>query len=583
MSSAPKVLHDHQLYARLLGYVKPYRLAFAGTLLAMAIGGAVEGSFIWFLRYMLETLFSPGNEGYAAIVAIGIVIVFLIIGISHFISGYGMQWVGNKIILDFRNQMFQRLIRMPVPYFDETTIGTLMSKVTTDVIGLQDAVTTALNAAVRGGFTLVTVLGSMFVLNWKLTLITFASVPILGYIIKAFGRRLRQINHEGQRANAGITDVLEESIRGQKVIKIFGGETYEGKRFGDAANRIRRINMKQSAAAAASTPFTHLIVSMAIALIVYLAIGNHLGPMSPPDFVAFIVAAAALPTPIKGLAGINERMQKGLAAAESVFALIDAQPEQDSGTIALDRARGHVVFNDVVLQYPNQPIPALDKVSLEIHPGETIALVGPSGGGKTSFINLIPRFFQPTAGTITLDGHGLNDIRLADLRRQVALVSQDVVLFNDTVAANIAYGCNGEAARDAVAEAARAANCLDFINALPNGLDTVIGDNGMRLSGGQRQRLAIARALFKNAPILLLDEATSALDSESERAVQEALNVLMRGRTTLVVAHRLSTIENADRIVVMEQGRIVECGPHRELIGQNGLYASLHRLQFATA
>jgi len=577
--------NDPQLYRRLLGYVKPYRWAFAGSILAMAVGGAVEGSFAYYLQVMLETLFVEGNEQYAAPAAIGIVVIFFLIGLSHFISGYGLQWVGNKVILDFRNQMFQRLIRMPMPYFDQTTIGTLMSKVTNDVIGLQDAVTTALNSLFRGGATLVTLLITMFVINWKLTLILFATVPVLGYIITAFGKRLRQINREGQVANAGITDVLEESIRGQKVIKIFAGEAYEGQRFDAAANRIRKLNMKQSAAAAASTPFTHLIVSMAIALIVYLSVSKTLGTgmSNVASFVAFIVSAAGLVTPIKGLASMNERMQKGLAAAESVFALIDAVPEEDRGTITLDRARGRLVLEDVVLQYPGQQVPALAGVSLDIQPGETIALVGPSGGGKTSLVNLIPRFFAPTGGRITLDGHSLADIRLADLRRQMALVSQDVVLFNDGVAANIAYGSKGEIDSEAMQAAARGAHCTDFIEALPNGFDTPIGDNGSRLSGGQRQRLAIARALYKNAPILLLDEATSALDSESERVVQEALTTLMQGRTTIVVAHRLSTIENADRIVVMDQGRILECGAHAELLAKGGLYASLHGLQFKTA
>ncbi len=580
--------NDAQLYRRLLGYVKPYRWAFAGSVLAMAVGGAVEGLFARYLQLMLETLFTQGNEHYAALAALGIVVFFLIIGLSHFISGYGLQWVGNKIILDFRNQMFDRLIRMPMPYFDRTTVGTLMSKVTTDVIGLQDAVTTALNSLVRGGATLLALLYTMFMLNWKLTLILFATVPVLGFIITAFGKRLREINREGQVANAGITDVLEESIRGQKVIKIFAGESYEAKRFEEAANRIRRLNMKQSAAAAASTPFTHLIVSMAIALIVYLAVSKTMGGGvdTAAGFITFVVASAGLVTPIKGLSSVSERMQKGLAAAESVFEMVDAEPEADRGTVTLTRVEGRLVFNEVSLRYNDQAQPALDGVSLDIRPGETVALVGPSGGGKTSFINLIPRFFSPTAGSITLDGHALAEVKLADLRRQMALVSQDVVLFNDTVAANIAYGSGGgngtSADRAAVTEAARAAHCLEFIEALPNGFDTEIGDNGSRLSGGQRQRLAIARALFKNAPILLLDEATSALDSESERAVQEALDVLMQGRTTLVVAHRLSTIENADRIVVFEQGRIIEAGPHAELIRRDGMYASLHRLQFRT-
>ncbi len=577
------VASNRELYGRLLGYIKPYRLAFAGAVLAMAVGGAVQGAFAAFLKVLLEKLFEQGNAQYAWIASLAIVAIFLVTGLSNFISGYGMQWVSTKVILDFRNQMFHRLIRLPEPFFSRTSTGTLMSKVTNDVMGLQEAATNALNALVRGSFTLVIALGTMFFLSWKLTLITFATVPILALIIGAFGKRLRGLSRETQVAQAAITDVLEESIRGHKVIKVFGGERYELSRFDAAANRIRKLSMKHGAAAAAGTPFTHLIVSIAIALIVYLAASNTMGSgLSVSSFVAYIVAAAGLIPQIKGLTSVNEQIQKGLAACESVFGLIDAPLEADTGTQNMARAKGDLRFAAVSLQYDNQSSSALKDVSVNIKAGETIALVGPSGGGKTSFMNLLPRFFTPTAGSITLDGHALANIKLVDLRNQMAMVSQDVVLFNDTVAANIAYGVVGKIDMDKVKAAASAANCLDFIEGLSDGFSTAIGDNGSRLSGGQRQRLAIARALFKDAPILLLDEATSALDSESERAVQNALDTLMRGRTTLVVAHRLSTIEKADRILVLEAGEIVESGTHAELLSRGGLYTSLHRLQFSS-
>ncbi len=575
-------VNNRELYARLLKYVKPYRLAFAGAVLAMIIGGAAQAAFAPLLNLLLKELFVDGQEQYALIGAVGIVVIFLISGLSHFASGYGMQWVGTKVILDFRSLMFQRLIRLPEPFFSSTSTGSLMSKVTYDVLGLQEATTNTLTALIRGGVTMIAALGYMFFLSWKLTLIIFATVPILALIIGAFGKRLRKISREAQVAQGSITDVLEESIRGHKVIKIFGGEQYEAARFDAAANRIRRLNMKHGAAAAGGTPFTHFIVSIAIALIVYLAASKTLGTsLGVADFITYIVAAAGLIPQIKMLTGVSEQIQKGLASAESVFALIDTKTEVDTGSVSLARASGRIEFQAVGLQYENQVEPALHEVTLAVEPGETIALVGPSGGGKTSLVNLLPRFFTPTQGGITLDGHALNDIKLVDLRHQMALVSQDVVLFNDTVTANIAYGITGEVDRDRVRRAAAAAHCADFIQALPEGYDTNIGDNGSRLSGGQRQRLAIARAIFKDAPILLLDEATSALDSESERAVQSALDTLMQGRTTLVVAHRLSTIENADRIVVMEKGRITEIGSHAELLARNGTYAVLHRLQFA--
>jgi ATP-binding cassette, subfamily B, bacterial MsbA len=582
-TNTPAVASNRELYARLLRAVKPYRKVFAIAVLAMAVGGAAQGAFGYFLKVLLDKLFVQGNEQYAWIAALGIVLIFLISGLANFISGYGMQWVSTKVILDFRNQMFHRLIRLPEPFFSRTSTGTMMSKVTNDVMGLQEAATNALTSLVRGSFTIIIGLATMFILSWKLTLITFATVPILAFIIGAFGKRLRSLSRETQVAQAAITDVLEESIRGHKVIKVFGGERYELSRFDNAANRIRQLSMKHGAAAAAGTPFTQLIVSIAIALIVYLAASKTMGTgLDVSSFVAYIVITAGLVPQIKGLTSVSEQMQKGLAACESVFGLIDAPLEADTGKKNINRAKGELRFDAVSLQYENQITHALNEVSINIKAGETIALVGPSGGGKTSFMNLVPRFFTPTKGTITLDGHALADIKLTDLRKQIAMVSQDVVLFNDTVAANVAYGVVGEADMTKVKEAAVAAHCLDFIEALPNGFNTEIGDNGSRLSGGQRQRIAIARALYKDAPILLLDEATSALDSESERAVQTALDALMRGRTTLVVAHRLSTVEKADRIVVLEAGKIVESGTHAELLLRGGLYTSLHRLQFST-
>ncbi len=584
---------------RLLGQVKPYRLAFFGAVMAMIIGGMVEGSFVLFLNHMLGTLMTDRSERDAIVAAVGIITIFFISGVSQFAAGYGMQWVGNKVILDCRNAMYSRVLQLPISALDETTTGTLMSKITNDVVGLQSAATSSITALVRGSATLITILVSMFIINWKLTLITFTTVPILALIVTAFGRRLRKISRQSQHANAEITDVLEETLSAQKVIRIYGGQAQEAARFNAAATRIRSLNMKQSLAAAASTPFTHIIVATAIAIIVYLAISPRFGTgMTAAALIPFLVAAGALVPQIKGLSSVSEQLQRGLAAAESVYGLIDSPIETDcnnslkmpeirvssginSGINSGENLGATLSFSNLSLSYPAQQKPALNNISLTIDAGETIALVGGSGGGKTSLVNLLPRFFLPTSGTILLDDVPIENIALTTLREKIALVSQDVILFNTTVAQNIAYGGRANASMGDIIAAATAAHALDFINQLPQGFESVIGENGSRLSGGQRQRIAIARAILKDAPILLLDEATSALDSESERAVQAALDTLMLNRTTLVVAHRLSTIERANRIVVLEQGNIVEIGGHAELLARGGAYANLHRMQFS--
>jgi subfamily B ATP-binding cassette protein MsbA len=570
------------LYRRLLGHVWPYRAVLLGGILAMVVGGLADAALVKLTGPLIDELFVHKNQSLAILLPLAIIAVFLVSGLASFVSGYSNQYVGQKVILDLRRAMFARVLRLPSVYFDEVTTAKLVARFTNDVNNISAAATSVLTVLVRDSVTVIALLAILVYSNWRLTVIAFLVIPPIAIVVRIFSKRLRTMSRASQAAVGGIAEVLDESIANQRVVRIFGGQSYEGARFEEASQRLRRFNMKHAAAAAATVPVTQLIVAMAIAAIIYLAAGQAFaGSTNVGGFVEFIAATGMLLQPLKRLTGVNEHIQKGLAACESVFGVIDEVAEEDNGTVVLDRARGQVRFEAVSLGYRTSTRPALDNVSLEIRPGESVALVGASGSGKSSLIHLLARFYHPTSGRIRLDGHDLESLTLESLRRQLSLVSQHVVLFNDTVAANIAYGRAESVAPADIDRAAEAAHAMEFIRQLPQGMDTPIGENGAKLSGGQRQRIAIARAILKDAPILLLDEATSALDTESERAVQEALEELMRGRTTIVVAHRLSTIERCDRIVVLSDGRVVESGTHRELLERGGMYAGLHRLQFA--
>jgi subfamily B ATP-binding cassette protein MsbA len=581
---SPAGLTSRQLYARLLRHVWPYRGALFAGIAAMIVGGLADAALVKLTGPLIDELFVHKNQSLAILLPLAIVAVFLVSGLASFTSGYATQWVGQKVILDLRRAMFEKVLRLPPRFFDANTTAKLVAKFTFDVNNLAAASTSVLTVMVRDTVTVAALIAILLWSNWRLTLIAFLVIPPIAVVVRLFSRRLRTMSRESQKAVGGIAEVLDEAIANQRVVRVFGGQEYEGRRFREAAERIRRFHMKHAVAAAGTVPVTQLIVACAIAAIIYFAAGQAFaGQSNVGGFIEFIAATGMLLQPLKRLTGINEQLQKGLAACESVFGLIDEAPEDDRGTVRMDRSQGAIGFHDVSLTYAGAATPALTALTLRIAPGETVALVGPSGSGKSSLIHLLPRFYHPDAGRITLDGHDIETLTLESLRRQIALVSQSVVLFNDTVAANIAYGRADRVSTADIERAAEAAHAMEFIRALPQGLDTEIGENGAKLSGGQRQRLAIARAILKDAPILLLDEATSALDTESERAVQAALEALMRGRTTIVVAHRLSTIESADRIVVLAQGRIVEIGTHRELLERGGMYAGLHRLQFATA
>jgi len=570
-----------QLYARLLGYVKPYWKAFSVSILGMAISAATEPLLPAMLKPFLDGTFVHKDDAIMRWAPAIILLIFFVRGVATFFGAYAIHWVGNKLVMDLRNEMFGKLMSLPTRYYDDHATGTLISKLTYDVTNVTGAATNVVTITIRDTIIIIGLLGWLFYLDWKLTLLSLVVAPVVAYVIRTINHRLRNSSRDTQRAMGSITQVIEESVTAHKVVKLFGGQGYEKARFHEEVNAVRRHLMKQATAAIANVPIVQMVAAIALSLVIFLAIGQAQSDTSTVGgFLSFVAAMLMLTAPLKRLTSVNEFIQRGMAAAESVFELIDTPSETDTGKQTIARAQGHLSFQHVSLSYLEDDRLALRDICLDIPAGQSVALVGSSGSGKSTMANLVPRFYLPTSGRITLDGHDLSELTLASLRSNIAFVSQEVVLFNDTIAANIAYGQMREVPEAEIIAAAQAAHAMEFIRDLPEGLNTLVGEKGVRLSGGQRQRLAIARAILKNAPVLILDEATSALDSESERHVQAALETLMQGRTTLVIAHRLSTIEKADRIVVMQKGEIAEVGTHRELLDKNGVYAQLHRIQF---
>lgn len=573
---------SRELYQRLLAYVRPHWKVFSVAIVGMVLTAATEPLFPALMQPLLDGSFVQKDRNIALLMPLALVGIFLLRGFLSYVSSYAMSWVSNRVIMDLRTTLFRHLVRLPSSYFENNSSGALLSKVAYDVSGVNSAATSVLTVLVQDSLRVIALLGLLLYLNWKLTLVTLIIAPAVAIVIRLTSRRLRNMSTESMRAMGHVTHVLEESISCQRVVKVFGGQDYESRRFEHANQMLRGYNMRQAIVASLTTPVIQLFASVALAIIVAIAIEqSSVAQFTVGEFASFITATLLLLTPLKHLSDVNAPLQRGLASAESVFQLLDEPPERDEGRIELPRAKGELRFEGLGFTYAGANRPALDGIDLVIAPGETVALVGSSGAGKSTLAGLLPRFYDPTVGRVLLDGHELHHLRLDSLRANIAMVSQDVALFNDTVAANIAYGAMEGASREQIEAAARAAHATEYIREMPQGFDTLIGENGVKLSGGQRQRLAIARALLKDAPVLILDEATSALDSESERYVQEALGILMQGRTTIVIAHRLSTIERADRIVVLARGRIAEIGRHAELLAKDGLYAKLYRIQFA--
>jgi len=506
-------------------------------------------------------------------------VLFVARGMATFLMTYAMAWVSQRLLADLRRDMFARLTALPFDFFAREPAGQLISRIVADVGNVTGTLTQVATTLVRDSVVILGLLGWLLWLNWQLTLIVAVLIPVVALMVRAYSRRMRRLSNEQMRYTGELTSVIEEAIRCNPVVKVYGGQSWEQSRFAAASEGLRRFAMRMTVAGATIVPVTQIAASISVAIVIAIAlVQSRADATTVGGFVSFVTAMLMLLAPLKRLANINTDLQRAMAAADVVYQFIDEPCEPDEGRKTLERAKGELRFESVGFRYPGAGSDALSALDLDVRAGQTIALVGPSGGGKSTLAHLIPRFQSPTSGRILLDGMPIESLTLASLRRQVAWVSQHVMLFNDTLAANVAYGDERGASRERIEAAIRAAYLEDFVQQLPQGLDTVIGDNGIRLSGGQRQRLSIARAILKDAPIIIFDEATSALDNASERAVQAAIEALMAHRTTLVIAHRLSTVVHADRILVLSAGRIVESGRHDELMSAGGLYAQLYRM-----
>ncbi len=565
---------------RLLGYTTGRRKGLLIAAIGMAGYAAVDTYMLSLIKPLLDEGLSGKQNSVMLWLPIMIMILVALRGICNFTSDYFMAWVGNTVVMRLQRAVFSHLMGMPLSFFDKHNTGTLLSKVTYDAGQVSSAASSTLISLIREGCTVIGLLVLMFYYSWQLSLIFFIVGPVVAALISVISKRFRKLSRQLQHAMGNITTSTEQMLRGHREVLMFGGQEIEAGRFDKVSNSVRQQNMKMVVADAVGSPIVQFIASTALSLVLYLATFPEIShTLTAGSFAAVISALFGLMKPLKSLTQVNVQFQRGIAACQSLFDVIDLPLEQDNGQLQLGHAAGKIEFRDVTFTYPTKDAPALRNISFSIEPGKTVALVGRSGSGKSTIASLLTRFYDIQEGTILLDDQDIREYRLRDLRRQFALVSQNVHLFNDTIANNIAYAAEEQFTREQIIEAAKLANADEFISKMPQGYDTVIGENGANLSGGQRQRLAIARALLRDMPVLLLDEATSALDSESERKIQTALESLTKNRTTIVIAHRLSTIEKADEILVIDDGQIVERGSHDQLLEMGGAYALLRRTQ----
>jgi subfamily B ATP-binding cassette protein MsbA len=571
-----------QVYRRLLRYSVRHWKIFGIAIGGMFIFAISQLMMAKFIEPMLDETFIEKDARVIFWVPIVLVLIYSIRALGTFLSSYCMAYIARSVVRKLRTSIFDSYLKLPTRYFDTNSAGMLISKMVYDVEQLADAASGVVTVLIRGSLTIAVLLVFMFYQSAQLTMLLFVAMPFLFVLVVYVSKRFRRLSHRIQHSMGDVSSVTEEALEANREIKIFGGQKYESRRFDNINHHNWKQFLKYHATMALSSPVIELIVASAFAGVLYFVTQpGMIDNMTPGKFMSFLTAMLLLLQQARPLASINAQLQRGIAASQSVFRLLDEEVEHDTGKQTLQRVRGDIAFKDVSFSYNSNATEVLHKINLEIRAGESVAFVGRSGAGKTSLISLLPRFYEFQHGQITIDGHDIRDISLASLRSQIALVSQHVTLFNDTIGHNIAYGALETAKEEDIQRAARAANALEFIERMPDGFETLTGENGVMLSGGQRQRLAIARAILKDAPILILDEATSALDSESERLIQQALDEVMRDRTTLVIAHRLSTIERVDKIVVMDHGRIVEVGRHQELLASGGAYTDLYKLQFS--